>query len=87
MLPKYNQQDTALHSLFISVNCSTCFGWILHPSSGAQNYICSIWYLSNRWSSNSSTVAGGNSNGLTSIRCCRYSFVLLMMGGGSTRNM
>jgi len=23
---------------------------------------------------------------LTNSRCCRYSFVLLMMGGGSTRN-
>jgi len=21
------QQDTTLHSLFISGNCSTCFGW------------------------------------------------------------
>ena len=25
-----------LHSLFISGNCCTCFGWYLHPSSGAQ---------------------------------------------------
>jgi hypothetical protein len=23
-------------SVVLSVNCSTCFGWILHPSSGAQ---------------------------------------------------
>ena len=45
--PKYNQQVAKLRSLFISVNCSTCFGWYLHPSSGAQNYIYSIWYLSN----------------------------------------
>ena len=48
-VPKYNQQDATLHSLFISVNCSTCCGWVPHPSSGAQNCIYSIWYLSNRY--------------------------------------
>ena len=47
-VPKYIQQDQSLHNLFISVNCSTCFGWIPHPSSGVQNCIYSIWYLSNR---------------------------------------
>jgi len=30
------QQDATIFSLFISVNCSTCFGWYLHPSSGAH---------------------------------------------------
>ena len=30
------QQDATIYSLFISVNCSACFGWYLHPSSGAQ---------------------------------------------------
>ena len=35
----------------------------------------------------SSMIAAGNSNGLTSTRCCRYSCVLLMMGGDTTRNM
>ena len=25
-----------IYSLFISINCSTCFGWYLHPSSGAH---------------------------------------------------
>ena len=30
------QQDATIHSLFISVNRSTCFGWYLHPSSGAH---------------------------------------------------
>ena len=33
---KYNQQDSALHKLFISVKCSTCFRRFLRPSSGAQ---------------------------------------------------
>jgi hypothetical protein len=32
----YIQQDATLHSLFISGNCSTCFGWYFHPSSGAH---------------------------------------------------
>ena len=31
---------------------------------------------------NPSTKVASSSNGLTSTRCCRYSFVLLMMGGG-----
>jgi hypothetical protein len=30
------QQDATMYSLFISVNCSTCFRWYLHPSSGAD---------------------------------------------------
>ena len=33
------QQDATLHSLFISGNCSTCFGWYLHPSSGAHTNV------------------------------------------------
>ena len=40
------QKDATLHNLFISVNCPTCFGWYLHPSSGAHNCIYSIWHLS-----------------------------------------
>jgi hypothetical protein len=35
----YIQQDATLHSLFISGNCSTCFGWYRHPSSGAQTTV------------------------------------------------
>jgi len=30
------QQDATVHSFILSVNCSTCFGWFLHRSSGAQ---------------------------------------------------
>jgi len=44
----YFQQDATLHSSFLE-NCSTCFEWYLHPSSGAHNCIYSIWYLSNRY--------------------------------------
>jgi len=35
-IPIHIQQDVTLHSLFISGNCSTRFGWYLHPSSGAH---------------------------------------------------
>ena len=35
----YIQQDATLHSLFIHGNCSTCFGWYFHPSSGAHTTV------------------------------------------------
>src|SRR5215475_5800810 len=38
-IPIYIQQDATLHSLFISGNCSTFFGWYFHPSSGAHTTI------------------------------------------------
>ena len=38
-IPIYIQQDATLHSLFISGKCSTCFGWYLHPSSGAHTTV------------------------------------------------
>jgi hypothetical protein len=39
-IPIYIQQDATLQSLFISGNCSTCFGWYFHPSSGAHTTVC-----------------------------------------------
>jgi hypothetical protein len=36
---KYIQQDATLHSLFITGNCSTCFGWYFHLSSGAHTTV------------------------------------------------
>jgi hypothetical protein len=35
-MPIITQRDAAIYSLFISVNRSTCFGWYIHPSSGAH---------------------------------------------------
>jgi hypothetical protein len=35
----YIQQDATLHGLFISGNCSICFGWYFHPSSGAHTTV------------------------------------------------
>src|SRR5215475_8611602 len=39
---KYIQQDATLHSLFIYGNCSTCFGWYFHPSSGAHTTLSTV---------------------------------------------
>jgi len=30
------------YSLFISGNCSTCFGWYLHPSPGDHNTVSTV---------------------------------------------
>jgi hypothetical protein len=80
---------------YISINCSACFGWWFHPSSGAHITNYSIWYWSDRlyylplsWSGwNCPTTTEGSGDGLTSARCCNYSHVLLMMGGITTRNV
>ena len=39
LIPKYDQQHATLHSFFISVNCSTCFGRIPHTLSGAHTTV------------------------------------------------
>jgi len=36
------QQDATIYSLFISVNCTTCFGWYLQPSSGAHITVSTV---------------------------------------------
>jgi hypothetical protein len=38
-IPIYIQQHVTLHSLFISGNYSTCFGWYFHPSSGGHTTV------------------------------------------------
>jgi hypothetical protein len=38
-IPIYIQPDATLHSLFIFGNCSTCFGWYFHPSSGVNTTV------------------------------------------------
>jgi hypothetical protein len=70
-IPIYIQQDATLHSLFISGNCSTCFGWYLHPSSGAHTTvftasgICQTVTATCRYS-------GRSINGVRNTRSCRY---------------
>jgi hypothetical protein len=39
LIYSYIQQDATLRSLFISGNCSTCFGWYFHPTSGAHTTV------------------------------------------------
>ena len=78
-------------------NCSMCFGWYLHQSSGAHITVAATcryfgrngtglsvvrelyWSIQfphhTQTSSNSSTIAVGSSNGLTSTRYCKYSCV------------
>ena len=51
------QEVATEYNLFKAVNCSSCFVWYLHPSSGAHNTV--------------STVSG--INGLINARYCRYS--------------
>jgi len=43
---KQDQQDATLHNGICYYRCSTCFRRFLRPSSGAQNCIHSIGYLS-----------------------------------------
>jgi hypothetical protein len=79
----YIQQDAKLNSLFVSGNCSTCFGWYFHPSSGAHTTvsttsgICAVGGVRHpqhtQTGSNSSTIASDSINGVTNTRCCRYS--------------
>ena len=46
---EYNQQDVTFHSLSIPVRCSTCFRRFIRPSSGAQNCIYNVRYLSDQY--------------------------------------
>jgi hypothetical protein len=41
-IPIYIQEDATLHSLSLSGNCLTCFGWYLHPSSGAYTTVSTV---------------------------------------------
>jgi hypothetical protein len=52
--------------LILSGNCSTCFGWYLHPSLGAQTTVSTA-------SGIYKTVTDTYRHGVTNTRCCRYS--------------
>ena len=80
--PKYNQQDATLHSLFIPVNCSTCFRWILTHHQKHKTVFSALVFVKplllpaaivEELSLNTSTIAAHSSNRLTNTRCCRYS--------------
>jgi len=42
------QQDATVYSLFISANCSTLFGWYLHPSPGARVTVSTVSGITER---------------------------------------
>ena len=71
-IPTYIQQDATLHSLFRSKNCSTCFGWYYHPSSGAQTTVSTASGICHTVTA-TCPIAAGSSIGVTNARCCRYS--------------
>ena len=84
------QRNATIYSLlFFCIDCSTCFGLYLHPSSGAHitvNY--NIWHRSDCICYRPLTLAESSRYSLTSAKCCNLQlFVLLMMGGDTTRNM
>ena len=54
----------------VSGNCSTCFEWYLHSSSGAHTTVSTA--LSDR-DCYLRLIAADSSNGLTNTRCCRCS--------------
>ena len=76
------QQDATIYSLFISANCSTCFGWYLHPSSGAHITVSTVSGITEtvtatcrgrNWMGTGSrpvTFTTGSSNGLNNSRYC-----------------
>ena len=76
------QQDATIYSSFISVNCSACFGWYLHPSSGARIIVSTVSGINETvtatcperdWMGTSShPFTTGSSNGLINTGYCRY---------------
>ena len=89
--------------LFISVNCSTCFGWYLHPSSTAHITVSTVSGITETVTTTcrerhiAVTVLGSQvrpdparkllANLYAIYRCCVYSEKHLMMGRGTVRNM
>ena len=76
-IPIYIQQDAKLQSLFISVNCSTCFGWYLHPSSGAHTTVstasgtCQTVTATCRYRGEVGTTAWQVPNTVDTVACAR----------------
>jgi len=71
---------------YVSINCSLYMFWVVISPIIRSTYNCNygIWHWSNclyclplSWSccSNSSTTAKGSRDGLTSARCCNYSYM------------
>jgi len=83
----YIQQDATLHSLFyLETALRVSGGTTTHHQERKQLYLQRLVFV--RPLLVPAATAAGNSNGVTNTRCCKYSFfALLMMGGGTIRNM
>jgi hypothetical protein len=71
-IPIYIQQDATLHSLFYLENCSTCFGWYLHPSSGAHTSVSTAFVICH-----TVTATGRHSRYMYSTHSCQLLIKLL----------
>jgi hypothetical protein len=89
-IPIYIQQDATLHSLFISANCCTCFGWYHHPSSGAHTNVSTASGICHTVTA-ICRYRGRVGTGLSVLWvACTLEIqllALLMMSDGTTRNM
>jgi len=77
-MPIIVQQDATIYSLFISVNCATCFGWYLHTSSAAHVTVSTASGISKTVTvtyleAHLVTFTKGCSYGFINARCCGYS--------------
>ena len=69
---EYIQQDATLHIFILSGNCSKCFEWYHHPSSGAQTTVSTASGICHTVTATCRDAAG-SSNDVTNTRCCRFS--------------
>ena len=76
------QRDSTIYSFFIAANCSTCFEWWHHPSSGAHITVFtasgtgrSVWAATSHYRGWTETISihdsgrGSSSDTTTSTRC------------------
>ena len=73
--------------LFIPMNCCTCFRRFHHPTSGAQNCTYSVRYCQTNIAFHLIHDSSRQQYWFDNTWRCMYSFVLLVMGGGTVWNM
>jgi hypothetical protein len=70
----YIQQDATLHSLFyMQTALHVSGGTTTHHQERKQMYLQHLVFVTPLLLT--ATIAAGSSNGVTNIRCCRYSFL------------
>ena len=78
IIQKQNRDRLSNSWLFISANCSTCFVWYLHPSSGAHITVSTVsgiieTVIATYRERDVVKLTIGSNNGLNNARYCRYS--------------